>query len=322
MTTINQRELTASLQLLVQMAKADGKITPAELDSLTDAVDSLPLPAGMTLDSLLLQEVAIDELLAQITSETARALLYQSLHTMAYIDGEFSPEERELLEKVSSSFTSSMVIGKQAWLSELETKSQLGGRSIAQHLQQIADPQQRRHTVDKLTTDMCLINGVLGAFPIVGVAIAFDLLVYWNQVELCQAIGEVWGYSRTRADLKKALLETLGITGVRIAVSNLCKFIPVVGMVVGGTTAFASTWAIGRVADQYFASGCTLDQGRLKAIFRDANQEGKQLYQTKSAEINAKKQAIDPQVQSLSQQLAEGKITQAEYQAQLQELIG
>jgi uncharacterized protein (DUF697 family)/uncharacterized tellurite resistance protein B-like protein len=320
MTTINQQELTASFQLLVQMVKADGKIMPEELESLAFAFDSVTLPEGMTIDSLLNTDLDTDQLLAQITSDTARELVYQSVYTMANIDGECSGEEQQLLEKISSVFTSSMVIGKQSWLEELERKARMG-KSIATQLQQIGDPVKRRNEVDKLTTDMCFINGVLGAFPLPGVSIAFDLLIYWNQVDLCQSVGEVWGYNRSRDDLRKALLQTMGLTGARIAVSNLAKMVPVLGMVVGGTTSFASTWGIGKVADQYFASGCTLDRATLKAAFQQANQEGKTVYKQKEAEIAAKKQAIDQEVTSLSQQLAKGEISQAEYQQKLQELI-
>ncbi|MFN3927514.1 MAG: hypothetical protein ACK4QL_09375 [Pseudanabaenaceae cyanobacterium] len=314
MATINQQELIACIQLVVQMAKADGRIAPEELASIMDAFDTIELPEGMTVASLLAGNPDIDQLLTQITSDTARELVYQSAHTMAYIDGEC------LLAKISTAFTSSMVIGKQAWLTELEQKSQLG-KSIASHFQRIADPQQRRNEVDKLTTDMCFINGVLGIFPVAGVALAFDLLIYWNQVDLCQRIGEVWGYNRSREDLRKAILQTLGMTGVRIAVSNLAKIVPTVGVVVGGTTAFASTWAIGRVADQYFASGCTLDRATLKSAFRQANKEGKALYKQKESEIAHKKKAIDPQLTQLAEQLQAGTISQAEYQAKLQELI-
>jgi len=147
------------------------------------------------------------------------------------------------------------------------------------------------------------------------------MLIYWNQLDLAQSIGEVWGYNRSREDLKRALLRTLGVTGVRIAVSNLSKIIIPLGMVVGATTGFASTWAIGKVADQYFASGCNLDSATLKQIFRTAKQEGQAKYKEREQEINTKKQQIEGEITTLSQQLKDGLITQEEYQAKLQELV-
>jgi len=321
MSTINQQELIASFKLLVQMAKADGKILPEEIESLQDSLAQVELPEGLTINSLLAEELDTKALLAQITSDTARELVYQSVFTMANIDGEVSPEEEALLKEVSQTFTSNMVIGKQGWLEELERKSRMGKYTIAGQLQQIADPVKRQNEVDKLTTDMCFINAVLGAFPLPLVSIAFDMLIYWNQLDLAQSIGEVWGYNRSREDLKRALLRTLGVTGVRIAVSNLSKMIIPLGMVVGATTGFASTWAIGKVADRYFASGCNLDAATLKQIFRTAQQEGQAKYREREPEITTKKQQVEADITRLSQQLRDGAITQEEYQAQLQKLL-
>jgi len=321
MSTINQQELIASFKLLVQMAKADGKILPEEIESLQESFGQVALPEGITIDGLLAEELDTKALLAQITSDTARELVYQSVFTMANIDGEVSPEEEALLKEVSQTFTSNMVIGKQGWLEELERKSRMGKYTIAGQLQQIADPVKRQNEVDKLTTDMCFINAVLGAFPLPLVSIAFDMLIYWNQLDLAQSIGEVWGYNRSREDLKRALLRTLGVTGVRIAVSNLSKMIIPLGMVVGATTGFASTWAIGKVADRYFASGCNLDAATLKQIFRTAQQEGQAKYREREPEITTKKQQVEADITRLSQQLRDGAITQEEYQAQLQKLL-
>lgn len=321
MTNINQAELVACFQLLVQMVKADGRIAPEELASLEEIFGSVGLSEHISLDSLLSTEADTESLLTAISSETARKLVYQSAHTMAYIDGECSPEEAQLLETISQAFTRDMVMGKQVWLEELERKARSDNYSIARTFQQVTDPTQRRNEVDKQITDICFINGVLGAFPIPGVSIAFDLLIYANQVDLCQTIGEVWGYRRSRDELRKALLNTIGVTGARIAVCNLCKLIPPVGMVVGATTGFASTWAIGKVADQYFADGGQLDRETIKLAFQKANQEGKERFREKEAEINAKKETINPQVTNLSQQLADGTITQEDYQAKLQELL-
>jgi len=321
MSTINQQELIASFKLLVQMAKADGKILPEEIANLQDSLAQVELPERLTINSLLAEELDTKALLAQITSDTARELVYQSVFTMANIDGEVSPEEEALLKEVSQTFTSNMVIGKQGWLEELERKSRMGKYTIAGQLQQIADPVKRQNEVDKLTTDMCFINAVLGAFPLPLVSIAFDMLIYWNQLDLAQSIGEVWGYNRSREDLKRALLRTLGVTGVRIAVSNLSKMIIPLGMVVGATTGFTSTWAIGKVADRYFASGCNLDAATLKQIFRTAQQEGQAKYREREPEITTKKQQVEADITRLSQQLRDGAITQEEYQAQLQKLL-
>ncbi len=320
MSVVNQQEVLASFKVLVSMAKADGKLLEEEFSSLADTFEEIHLPEGVTVDRLLNEEdEPIDTLLTQITSEIAQEMVYQSAYAMANIDGECSSEEKELLDKIGATFTSSRLWGKQEWLETLERRSSKS--SISEQVRQIDDPDKRAAEVENATTDACFLNAVLGAFPIPGIAIAFDMLIYWNQLDLAQAIGQSWGYDRANENLRKALFGSLGITGTRIAVSNLAKLVPVFGMVVGATTAYASTWALGKVANEYYASGGEMDTFSLRQAFKQAKKEGEAIYKTKADEIAAKKQAIEPQVQMLNEELKAGSITPEEYQVKLKNLL-
>ena len=320
MSVVNQQEVVASFKVLVSMAKADGKLLEEEFSSLADTFEEIHLPEGVTVDRLLNEEdEPIDTLLTQITSEIAQEMVYQSAYAMANIDGECSSEEKELLDKIGATFTSSRLWGKQEWLETLERRSSKS--SISEQVRQIDDPDKRAAEVESATTDACFLNAVLGAFPIPGIAIAFDMLIYWNQLDLAQAIGQSWGYDRANENLRKALFGSLGITGTRIAVSNLAKLVPVFGMVVGATTAYASTWALGKVANEYYASGGEMDTFSLRQAFKQAKKEGEAIYKTKADEIAAKKQAIEPQVQLLNEELKAGSITPEEYQEKLKNLL-
>ncbi|BBC24518.1 hypothetical protein [Pseudanabaena sp. ABRG5-3] len=320
MSAVNQQEVLASFKVLVSMAKADGQLLEEEFASLADTFEEIHLPEGVTVDRLLNEEDApIDTLLSQITSDIAQEMVYQSAYAMANIDGECSSEEQELLDKIGTTFTSSKLWGKQEWLETLERRSTRS--SISEQVRQIDDPDKRAIEVENAITDTCFLNAVLGAFPLPGIAIAFDMLIYWNQLDLAQTIGQSWGYDRDNENLRKALFGSLGITGTRIAVSNLAKLVPVFGMVVGATTAYASTWALGKVANEYFASGGEMDAFSLRQAFKKAKKEGEAIYKTKADEIAEKKQAIEPQVQLLNEELKAGSITPDEYQAKLKELL-
>lgn len=320
MIAVNQQEVLASFKILVSMAKADGKLLEEEFASLADSFEEIHLPEGVTVDRLLNEDDApIDTLLSQITSEIAQEMVYQSAYAMANIDGECSTEEKELLEKIGTTFSMSKLWGRAEWLESLERRSTRS--SISEQVRQIDDPEKRELEVDNAITDACFLNAVLGAFPLPGIAIAFDMLVYWNQLDLAQTIGQSWGYDRANENLRKALLGSLGITGTRIAISNLAKLVPVFGMVVGATTAYASTWALGKVANEYFASGGEMDAFSLRQAFKQAKKEGEAVYKTKADEIAAKRQAIEPQLQLLNEELKSGSITPDQYQARLKELL-
>lgn len=320
MIAVNQQEVLASFKVLVSMAKADGKLLEEEFASLADSFEEIHLPEGVTVDRLLSEDdEPVDTLLSQITSEIAQEMVYQSAYAMANIDGECSTEEKELLEKIGTTFSTSKLWGRAEWLESLERRSTRS--SISEQVRQIDDPEKRALEVDNAVTDTCFLNAVLGAFPLPGIAIAFDMLVYWNQLDLAQTIGQSWGYDRANENLRKALLGSLGITGTRIAISNLAKLVPVFGMVVGATTAYASTWALGKVANEYFASGGEMDAFSLRQAFKQAKKEGEAVYKTKADEIAAKKQAIEPQLQLLNEELKSGSITPDEYQTKLKELL-
>lgn len=320
MIAVNQQEVLASFKVLVSMAKADGKLLEEEFASLADSFEEIHLPEGVTVDRLLSEDdEPVDTLLSQITSEIAQEMVYQSAYAMANIDGECSTEEKELLEKIGTTFSTSKLWGRAEWLESLERRSTRS--SISEQVRQIDDPEKRAIEVDNAVTDTCFLNAVLGAFPLPGIAIAFDMLVYWNQLDLAQTIGQSWGYDRANENLRKALLGSLGITGTRIAISNLAKLVPVFGMVVGATTAYASTWALGKVANEYFASGGEMDAFSLRQAFKQAKKEGEAVYKTKADEIAAKKQAIEPQLQLLNEELKSGSITPDEYQTKLKELL-
>lgn len=320
MIAVNQQEVLASFKVLVSMAKADGKLLEEEFASLADSFEEIHLPEGVTVDRLLSEDdEPVDTLLSQITSEIAQEMVYQSAYAMANIDGECSTEEKELLEKIGTTFSTSKLWGRAEWLESLERRS--ARSSISEQVRQIDDPEKRAIEVDNAVTDTCFLNAVLGAFPLPGIAIAFDMLVYWNQLDLAQTIGQSWGYDRANENLRKALLGSLGITGTRIAISNLAKLVPVFGMVVGATTAYASTWALGKVANEYFASGGEMDAFSLRQAFKQAKKEGEAVYKTKADEIAAKKQAIEPQLQLLNEELKSGSITPDEYQTKLKELL-
>jgi uncharacterized protein (DUF697 family) len=317
--SVNQQEVLSCFKLLVCMAKADGQLLDQETSSLAEAFGEIKLPEGVTVESLLSEQMNVDELLGQISSSTAQELIYQSAYTMANVDGNCSVEEQELLHKIANTFAGFSLWEKKERIHDLQCKADR--ISFSKQVKQITDAKKREVEVDDEIRDFCFLNAVLGAFPFPGIAIAVDLYIYWSQLDMVQDIGERWGYDRSQADLKKAFFGSIGWTGARIAVSNLAKLVPVFGSAVGAATAFTSTWAIGKVGNQYFASGCQMDAMSLKAAFKKAKQEGEVMYKQNEAAIAVKQKELEPQMQALSEELEAGRITQEEYQVKLRELV-
>ncbi len=318
MATINQDEILASIKLLVCMAKADGKLLDEERLGLIQSLENLSLPEGITLDNLLEENLDPEQIMPQITSETARESVYQAAYLMAHIDGNCSNEEQKLLDRIAHQFAGFQPFGQESWLENLENRAMKS--TLAYQMKKITDREQRSIEVDRVIMDSCFFNAVFGAFPFPGVAILLDLLIYWNQLSLVQTIGERWGYTAQNEDLKKALFGSLAVTGARIAFSNFTKLIPVVGMVAGATTAYATTWAIGKVANQYYAEGGKMDQFKLQEAFKLAKQEGESLYKENADSIAARRKELEPKLEEITADLKAGKITPEQYQEEVQKL--
>jgi uncharacterized protein YjbI with pentapeptide repeats/uncharacterized protein (DUF697 family) len=317
-SAINAEEILASLMVLVRMAIADNALEVPERELVQEAIKALDLPSEMTLERLIDERMSLDTLLKKINSPLVKDKVYQSAYLMARIDGELELEEENFLTRIQTSLNlSSGAIDKaRAMIQETQNLS------ILEQVQAITDPEKRERAVNTNIRLMSIMHAVNGAMPIPGFAIVTHLMIYKDQVELVQKIGRIWGYPADykSPQLEQALFGTLGATAARVAVSNVALLVPVWGSVVGASTAFSMTWAIGELTNQFFASGGQLDELTLKSRFAEAKALGKTLFQELQGAIARQQAAIGGQVSRLQQQLQRGEISQADYLRQMRGL--
>ncbi|MEN9213634.1 MAG: hypothetical protein Q6J44_03735 [Gloeomargarita sp. DG02_4_bins_56] len=317
--SLASREALASIKVLIFMARADGIFRAEEEEILLETCETLELPPDVSLLDLVRQEIDLEAELAQITSPAAREQVYSAALALACADRDRSVEEREVLARIRNAFamTGDQTDRLQRWLED--TRSTLLPAQIAP----IDDPGERNQKIEQLIQNYAIFTAVLGAFPIPGLAVVVDLAVLTFQLKMIEEIGRYWGYSTNRKDaelLRDGMVGGIGVSLFRIAVSNAVKLIPGWGSVVGASLSYASTWAFGKVANQYYASGGKLDAESLQAAFKQARQEGEQEYKKKQAFINQQQKAHAAKITALHQQLQSGAITQEQYEQQLQEL--
>jgi uncharacterized protein (DUF697 family)/tellurite resistance protein len=308
---INTNEATACLRALVAVAKADGKITAEERAALDTAIGMLP-EAG-ELPRFLDENPDFDQLLSEIKSADAREQLWQSAYSMVHADGTASPEEQKLLDKIRTSFQIDEAKASTTTRLFEEMKDTL----LPSNIETISDPAKRQKEIDQDVLKYSVLSAVLGAFPVPGIAIATDLAIVALQIKLVRDIGQYWGH-KVDKDAIKSLLAGLGLgTGARIAVSNLAKLVPVWGSAFGATTAFATTWALGKIANRYFESGQQTDVAQLKKELKGLEKEGKEAYAQQKDVIENKRKATDEKLNALNEQRKAGTISQAEYEKQV-----
>ncbi|MEO8485853.1 MAG: DUF533 domain-containing protein [Betaproteobacteria bacterium] len=126
------------------------------------------------------------------------------------------------------------------------------------------------------------------------------------QVRLVYRIGQAYGYELDQGHIKE-LLATLGVglAGQYLEQFGRMLLGGVLGSVFGGLgraaghqvassgMSFATTWALGQLARQYYGGGRTLDAAKLKAAFAPLLEEGQTLVQRYGGEIAERARSID-----------------------------
>jgi uncharacterized protein (DUF697 family)/tellurite resistance protein len=317
---IAENEALASLRILVAVARADGSIHNDERKSLAAALESLELPGGMTVEKLLAEDVDVTAQLRELKSAEAREQIYRSAYFMAYADGTCTKEEEALLAQIA--VATDTTAETRTSLERIFVGRAKGGEILTK-VRAIEDSYKRSTEIESRITRYSVLSGALGAFPIPGLAIATDLGVIALQLKMISDIGAFWGHSIDR-QAAKSLLYGVGLgTGARLAVNNLAKLLPGWGSVVGATTSFASTFALGKVMEKFFSSNPAPSpeaREKLRAEFKIAEEAARAVYADKEDVIIQSQRDNKAQIDALTAQLKLGTIDQAEFDAKIAEL--
>jgi uncharacterized protein (DUF697 family)/tellurite resistance protein len=278
--SIRENEAVAILKILAAIARADGTLHEDERRSLSGAIEALEL-RGVSADQLLAEGADVAAQLAALESPEAREQVYRSACFMAYADGACSPEEQAILDRIEAAVgVSPDLKATMAGYFAPRRESWYEARAQA-----VLDPDKRAAAVKKHVLRYAAFSAALGAFPVPGLAIATDLAVVALQVKMVRDIGRYHGHD---VDPKSArsMLYALGLgTGARLAVNNLAKLLPGWGSAVGAASSFASTYALGKILEKYFAGGANADLGALAKDMKAAEKEGKAAYAEQKDEI-------------------------------------
>jgi uncharacterized protein (DUF697 family)/uncharacterized tellurite resistance protein B-like protein len=314
-------EILASIRLLVAVAKADGTLHPDERASLSTALEEVEIEDAPELQALLGEDVDVDAQIALLKTQEARTEAYRSAYSMAFADGQCSEEERALLETLR---TRLVVPEKDASATErmfAEAKDMV----LPSNINPIADPEARAREIREDILRYSALSAALGAFPVPGLAIATDLAVVALQVKLIRDIGQYHGHT-VDGPAARSMLYGIGFgTGARVAISNLVKFVPGYGSVFGATTAFATTFALGKTFDKFFQSHRDFDASKfdpkaVKSELKEARAEGKSAFKEHKEEVDTRAAAAKSDLDKLNAELAAGTITQAQYEKKVAEL--
>jgi uncharacterized protein (DUF697 family) len=144
-----------------------------------------------------------------------------------------------------------------------------------------ATPEARQAKSQEVVT----ISGyAAAAAAVVPVPMAELALLLPIHTAMVMTIGHVHGRSVSKTEAARVVAELGAIAGLTFAgtaaLAALRKILlPGLGGVLAAPASFALTWALGRVAIEYFENP-SLSRDQLKKVFQDAMREGKSVFST------------------------------------------
>jgi len=309
----SEREVLASLKILVAVAKADGKLLDEERRALETSLGAIPI--GVTLQTLLDEDVDLEREIAAIRTVEAREETYRAAVALTTIDGVCSPEEQSLLERLWSAFDLS--VDRRSFVdavADRDPELPLQGDTID-------DPAARARSIREHTTAHATVAAELTLAGVPGLPLAADIAVLFLQDRLVRSIAVAWGRPLDAKEISLLKMGILGLGGMRLAVGTIAKLVPSRGRALAALASFVTTWALGHVVDRFFESGGKLTQDELSAAYTRASCEGEAKFHKCEAAIIGRAAAHGPLLSHLGAELRTGAIRQAEFDARIAELV-
>src|SRR5580658_3952134 len=271
---IDQQEHRAIAGVCVLAAFADGAQSEderARIQQIVNGFSAEGLDVAAVYQDVLGGKFSLAAAASQLHTSAARALAYEMAVCVCNADGVMNEAEKKFLSDLHQAL-------------QLETAATAGHQQTAQDLAAappiIAGPPlqdaNREAELDRIIMKAAILNGALEIMPHTLATMAIVPL----QMRLVYRIGHAYGYELDRGHIKD-FLATVGVGLTSQVVEGITRQViggfarrltggflgGLVAEATGSAFAFASTYAIGHVANRYYASGRTLSGAQLKDVF-------------------------------------------------------
>jgi uncharacterized protein (DUF697 family)/uncharacterized tellurite resistance protein B-like protein len=305
---MNDAERNATLALAIHAAFADGAPADPEREQIRRVADGLAggpsaaLPSAY--QSVLVEKRSVEELAAAITTPEARRFAYEMAVAVAEADGVRSEAERAFLDRLRGLLA---VEEGPAAAMEAETRVLMTTPVEVTPVEVTPAGGASPGRPDAAALDARILNYAIlnGALELLPESLA-TMAIIPMQMRLVFEVGKAHGYELDRGHVSE-LLATVGVGVAGQAVEQVGRKIlggilgSIGGRMLGGLgrqaassgVAFATTYALGQVAKEYYASGRQIDAARLKAVFGRLLEDARGLAGRYSGQIAEKARTID-----------------------------
>ena len=301
-------EIRAFLTVALMAALADGANDEREraaLKSLAGRLGGNRIDLADVYDDVLVRKISIADGVRPLTTPEAKRQAYETAVAVADADGVHSPAEGDFLDDLAAALGLSAQEA-QRYVAQADAVAAASGVEAASG----GDPVRKVQghvmpdvaALDQKIVSASVTNAALELLPESLASMAILPL----QVRLVYQIGKAYGYELDQGHIKE-FIATLGVglTGQYLEQFGRKLLGGLLGTVLGGVgrgvghqaassgMAFATTWALGHLAKQYYGSGRTLDAAKLKAAFTPLLQQGQGLIGKYGGEIAERARTID-----------------------------
>jgi uncharacterized protein (DUF697 family)/tellurite resistance protein len=310
-------EQTRSLIAICLLAAfADGNQGTAEREHVRKVAESLGREAKLDFIGLyqdvLLGRLGLEAAAAELGEANLRQLAFELAVGVCEADGVLDEPEKRFLERLAvvldlarpvadafvrdaEAVSAAPPAGSLTGLPGFDTAEPAAATNVAADAPAAAE-------LDRSILNAAILNGALELLPQSMASMAIIPL----QLRLVYRIGKAHGYELDRGHIKDFLAAAgVGMTGQyveqfgrRLIGGLLGKVLGGAGRTVGSQAtgsafSFATTWAIGKVAVQYYAGGRTLDTAALKQSFSGLFEQAKDLQARYAPEIAQRARTLD-----------------------------
>jgi uncharacterized membrane protein YebE (DUF533 family) len=291
------------IAISIMAARADGLVDTAE----QRAVDAVVARTGNPDVSSLMQQVAagqlrLSDLAARLSDDEARRAAYEYALTVVNADGSANPSEQAFLGELRTA------LGFDD--ADVADATRMAGAMAEAPVAQVSTGRPPAGPVDEFILQQAILTGAIEVLP----DRLANIAVLPLQLRMVYQIGQRHG-QKLDINQVKDLAATLGLgaaaQGLESVVMGLIGGLAggLLGGLVGGATriatgaiiTFSATYALGHVAEQYYAQGRSLSKADLQALFARFQDEAKTIYPRVKEQIHG--QASTLNLQSLLQGL-------------------
>ena len=309
---MTEQENRAVMTIALMAAFADGLKDERERAAVKQVADALGSEGGVDLPALyrdaLIAKPNLAQLAAMLPSLASRQLAYEMAVGVCDADGAHGAAEKDFLARLAQALDLPVAVTGELDRRADEMAQAVSGEDVAGPSATVSGAILGKSNLsetelEQLIRKAAITNAALELLP-EGLS---SMAIIPLQMRLVYRIGKSYGYELDR-DHTRDFIATLGVGltsqyleqfGRKLLGGLLGSLGGGLGRTLGRQTAssgmsFATTYALGRVAQRYYAGGRRLDAASLKATFTELLAEARGLAPRYRAEIEQRAESINP----------------------------